>query len=101
MTGIYSAFVLILMWVLPLFPAQPKLGRCTRTSRIWCRCHSRSCSSSGVLSRFAFAYIQGRAQVAAGRFRRRGIPGDSDCRAMALRHFSDVVHGAEQVLFYH
>ncbi len=26
MTGIYSAFVLILMWVLPLFPAQPKLG---------------------------------------------------------------------------
>ncbi|HZE82616.1 MAG TPA: hypothetical protein VE604_17075 [Candidatus Polarisedimenticolia bacterium] len=26
MTGIYSAFVLILMWVLPFFPAQPKLG---------------------------------------------------------------------------
>ena len=26
MTGIYSAFVLILMWVLPLFPAHPKLG---------------------------------------------------------------------------
>ena len=26
MTGGYSAFVLILMWVLPLFPAQPKLG---------------------------------------------------------------------------
>ena len=26
MTAIYSAFVLILMWVLPLFPAQPKLG---------------------------------------------------------------------------
>lgn len=26
MTGIYSAFVLILMWVLPLFPAQPRLG---------------------------------------------------------------------------
>ena len=26
MTSIYSAFVLILMWVLPLFPAQPKLG---------------------------------------------------------------------------
>ena len=26
MTGIYSAFVLILMWLLPLFPAQPKLG---------------------------------------------------------------------------
>jgi hypothetical protein len=26
MSGIYSAFVLILMWVLPLFPAQPKLG---------------------------------------------------------------------------
>ncbi|HET9839467.1 MAG TPA: hypothetical protein VFR84_14645 [Candidatus Angelobacter sp.] len=26
MTGAYSAFVLILMWVLPLFPAQPKLG---------------------------------------------------------------------------
>ncbi|HEX4603564.1 MAG TPA: hypothetical protein VH724_06190 [Candidatus Angelobacter sp.] len=26
MTGVYSAFVLILMWVLPLFPAQPKLG---------------------------------------------------------------------------
>lgn len=26
MTGVYSAFVLILLWVLPLFPAQPKLG---------------------------------------------------------------------------
>jgi hypothetical protein len=26
MTGIYSAFVLTMMWVLPLFPAQPKLG---------------------------------------------------------------------------
>jgi len=26
MTGIYSAFVLTLMWVLPLFPAHPKLG---------------------------------------------------------------------------
>ena len=26
MTGVYSAFVLVLMWVLPLFPAQPKLG---------------------------------------------------------------------------
>jgi hypothetical protein len=26
MTGVYSAFVLILMWVLPLFPARPKLG---------------------------------------------------------------------------
>jgi hypothetical protein len=26
MTGVYSAFVLILMWVLPLFAAQPKLG---------------------------------------------------------------------------
>ena len=26
MTGVYSAFVLILMWVLPFFPAQPKLG---------------------------------------------------------------------------
>jgi hypothetical protein len=26
MTGVYSAFVLILMWVLPLFPAQPRLG---------------------------------------------------------------------------
>jgi hypothetical protein len=26
MTGVYSAFVLSLMWVLPLFPAQPKLG---------------------------------------------------------------------------
>lgn len=26
MTAIYSAFVLILMWLLPLFPAQPKLG---------------------------------------------------------------------------
>ena len=26
MTGVYSAFVLILMWFLPLFPAQPKLG---------------------------------------------------------------------------
>jgi hypothetical protein len=26
MTGIYSAFVLVLMWVLPLFPAHPKLG---------------------------------------------------------------------------
>ncbi|MBZ5508402.1 MAG: hypothetical protein LAO78_23325 [Acidobacteriia bacterium] len=26
MTGVYSAFVLTLMWVLPLFPAQPKLG---------------------------------------------------------------------------
>jgi len=26
MTGIYSAFVLILMWVLPFFPAEPKLG---------------------------------------------------------------------------
>ncbi len=26
MTGVYSAFVLILMWLLPLFPAQPKLG---------------------------------------------------------------------------
>ncbi|HET9285863.1 MAG TPA: hypothetical protein VFR24_28250 [Candidatus Angelobacter sp.] len=25
-TGVYSAFVLILMWVLPFFPAQPKLG---------------------------------------------------------------------------
>jgi len=24
--GVYSAFVLIMMWVLPLFPAQPKLG---------------------------------------------------------------------------
>jgi len=26
MTGVYSAFVLIMMWVLTLFPAQPKLG---------------------------------------------------------------------------
>ena len=26
MTGVYSAFVLILMWVLPFFSAQPKLG---------------------------------------------------------------------------
>ena len=26
MTGVYSAFVLIMMWVLPFFPAQPKLG---------------------------------------------------------------------------
>jgi hypothetical protein len=26
MTGAYSAFVLILMWLLPFFPAQPKLG---------------------------------------------------------------------------
>jgi hypothetical protein len=26
MTGVYSAFVLILMWALPFFPAQPKLG---------------------------------------------------------------------------
>lgn len=26
MTAVYSAFVLILMWVLPFFPAQPKLG---------------------------------------------------------------------------
>jgi len=26
MTGVYSAFVLVLMWVLPLFPAQHKLG---------------------------------------------------------------------------
>ena len=26
MTGVYSVFVLVLMWVLPLFPAQPKLG---------------------------------------------------------------------------
>jgi len=26
MTGVYSLFVLIMMWVLPLFPAQPKLG---------------------------------------------------------------------------
>jgi len=26
MTGVYTAFVLTLMWVLPLFPAQPKLG---------------------------------------------------------------------------
>jgi hypothetical protein len=26
MTGVYSVFVLTLMWVLPLFPAQPKLG---------------------------------------------------------------------------
>jgi len=26
MTGVYSGFVLVLMWVLPLFPAQPKLG---------------------------------------------------------------------------
>ena len=26
MTGLYSAFVLAFMWVLPLFPAQPKLG---------------------------------------------------------------------------
>ncbi len=26
MTGVYSAFVLVMMWVLPLFPAQPKLG---------------------------------------------------------------------------
>src|SRR5262249_3961074 len=26
MTGVYSSFVLVLMWVLPLFPAQPKLG---------------------------------------------------------------------------
>ncbi|HKR97730.1 MAG TPA: hypothetical protein VJW55_20295, partial [Candidatus Angelobacter sp.] len=25
-TGVYSAFVLILMWVLPFFPAHPKLG---------------------------------------------------------------------------
>src|SRR5215469_9430902 len=25
-TGVYSAFVLVLMWVLPFFPAQPKLG---------------------------------------------------------------------------
>ena len=25
-TGVYTAFVLIMMWVLPLFPAQPKLG---------------------------------------------------------------------------
>src|SRR6185312_13056789 len=27
MTAMSSAFVLILMWVLPLFPAQPKLGQ--------------------------------------------------------------------------
>jgi hypothetical protein len=26
MTGVYSAFVLTLMWLLPLFPARPKLG---------------------------------------------------------------------------
>jgi hypothetical protein len=26
LTGVYSAFVLIMMWVLPFFPAQPKLG---------------------------------------------------------------------------
>jgi len=26
MTGVYSAFVLLLTWVVPLFPAQPKLG---------------------------------------------------------------------------
>ncbi|HEY1524984.1 MAG TPA: hypothetical protein VGH51_01995 [Candidatus Angelobacter sp.] len=26
MTAVYSGFVLILMWVLPIFPAQPKLG---------------------------------------------------------------------------
>ncbi|HEY7405439.1 MAG TPA: hypothetical protein VIB39_18070 [Candidatus Angelobacter sp.] len=26
MTGVYSAFVLAMMWVLPIFPAQPKLG---------------------------------------------------------------------------
>jgi len=38
----------------------------------------------GVLSRFTFASVQGRAKVAAGRFPARGIPGDSDCRAMAL-----------------
>ncbi len=26
MTGVYSCFVLLMLWVLPLFPAQPKLG---------------------------------------------------------------------------
>lgn len=26
MTGAYSAFVLLMLWILPLFPAQPKLG---------------------------------------------------------------------------
>ncbi len=26
MTGVYSLFVLLMLWVLPLFPAQPKLG---------------------------------------------------------------------------
>ncbi len=25
-TGVYSAFVLLMLWILPLFPAQPKLG---------------------------------------------------------------------------
>jgi hypothetical protein len=26
MTGVYSVFVLLMLWILPLFPAQPKLG---------------------------------------------------------------------------
>jgi hypothetical protein len=43
MTAVYSGFVLILMWVLPLFPLNPNSGPFIRTSCTWCPCLFPSC----------------------------------------------------------
>jgi len=69
------------MWCCRSFPRSPNSAGCIRTSP-----YGAAAIFPLLLIVPAFfldlllPLVQGRAQVAAARFRRRGIPGDSDCR---------------------
>ena len=97
--GVYSAFVLLMSWILPLFPAQPKLGpvyhqrHAVHAAGI---SHAADCAGAGAGSAVAAHGELGR--MAAVAALGRGLPGGLRGRAVALCGFPDVALGAQLVL---
>ena len=109
MAGIYSLFTVLMLWILPLFPASPKLGPVYQNithmvplpwpillvipafvlDLLW-PIVPTGCRKEDILGR--------RIALAAGPFRRRRVYGRIGRRAVAVRHFSHVAGGTQLVL---
>jgi hypothetical protein len=94
--GVYSVFVLLMSWILPLFPAQPKLGpvyHAVHAARIPA---AIDCAGAGAGPAVAAHGGLGRMAAVAGFG--RGLSGGVRRGAVALCGFPDVALGAQLVL---
>jgi hypothetical protein len=94
--GVYTTFVLLVSWILPLFPAEPKLGPVyTHVVQFIPPEFPLLVLVAGLRARPAVAAHRRLGRVEAGAGFGRRVPGGICRRPVAVRRFSDVAGGAQ------